>query len=128
MSINKEGSEWQTTIRETRDYAQEGYDKLIVYLSSGGLILTVGFVKELVDLTTAQYKWSLIASWVGFIISLILILLSHQSAIHAMSLELDKKPDKSDEQDKTTNKLNWGAFGFLVLAIVIFISFIITNF
>lgn len=118
---------WETTIREIRDYAQEQYDKLIVYLSSGGLVLSVGFVKDIVDLDTAEHKWLLITSWGGFILSLILILLSHKSAIKAMTLELDEKPNESDRQDKITNKLNWGSFVFLIFAIVIFISFIITN-
>lgn len=119
--------EWLSTVREIRDYAQEQFDKLIVYLSSGGLILTVGFVKDLVKLDKATWLELLLSSWIGFIFSLVLILLSHKSAIKSTTLELKGNPKKSDKQDKLTNLLNWGAFGFLILAIIIFISFVTIN-
>lgn len=110
-----------------RDYAQEQFDKLIVYLSSGGLILTLGFVKDLVDLAEAIWKILMIASWAGFVISLLLILLSHKSAIKAGTLELSGKQIESDEQDETTNRLNNWSFGFLIVAITVFVIFFTIN-
>lgn len=110
-----------------RDYAQEQFDKLIVYLSSGGLILTLGFVKDLVDLDEAGWKFLMIASWAGFVISLLLILLSHKSAIKAGTLELQGKHTESDEQDERTNRLNNWSFGFLIAAITVFVLFFTIN-
>lgn len=127
MESSDKDKEWLTTIREIRDYAQEQFDKLIVYLSSGGLILTVGFVKDLVNLEEALYMWLLIATWIGFIVSLVLILLSHKSAIKATTLELEGEPEQSDDQDKITNMLNWGAFGFLIFSIIAFVIFTSIN-
>lgn len=127
--INKENveSDYISTVREMRDYAQEEFDKLIVYLSSGGLILTVGFVKDIVELDSAVWKPLMIASWAGFIISLLLILLSHKSAIKSSTLELVGKHAESDDQDEITNRLNKWSFGMLITAIVIFVIFITIN-
>jgi hypothetical protein len=120
-------NDYLTTIREIRDYAQEEFDKLIVYLSSGGLVLTVGFVKDLVDLSSAFWKFLLILSWSGFIISLILILLSHRSAIKASTLELKGLNDESDDQDHKTERLNFSSFIVLITAVIIFVVFISIN-
>ena len=123
----QENSGWETTVREIRDYAQEEFDKLIVYLSSGGLVLTVGFVKDLVDLNTAVWKPLLILSWTGFVASLFLILASHKSAIKSMTLELDNKKEQSDDQDETTSNLNFWSFTSLTIAVILFIVFITIN-
>ncbi|NGP88021.1 hypothetical protein [Fodinibius halophilus] len=123
----QENPDWETTVREIRDYAQEEFDKLIVYLSSGGLVLTVGFVKDLVDLNSAVWKPLLILAWTGFVASLFLILSSHKSAIKAMTLELDKKEEQSDAQDETTRSLNFWSFTSLIIAVILFIVFITIN-
>lgn len=123
----RELEEYRSTVREMRDYAQEQFDKLIVYLSSGGLILTLGFVKDLVDLDEAIWKFLMIASWAGFVISLLLILLSHKSAIKAGNLELQGKQTESDEQDEKTNRLNNWSFRFLIAAITVFVIFFTIN-
>ena len=66
---------------EMRDYAQEEFDKLIVYLNSGALILTIGFVKDITKITEETDTTLLIWSWSSFVCSLLLILLSHKTAI-----------------------------------------------
>ena len=124
---NQENYEYLSTVRKMRDYAQEEFDKLIVYLSSGGLVLTVGFVKDLVDLSEVCWKFLLILSWAGFIISLILILLSHRSAIKSSTLELGGKEDESDDQDQKTERLNLFSFIVLIVAIIVFVVFISIN-
>ena len=42
-------NEYISMLYEIRKYAGEHYDKLIIYLSSGALVLTVGFVKDIVE-------------------------------------------------------------------------------
>jgi len=123
----QENSDYLSTVRKMRDYAQEQFDKLIVYLSSGGLVLTVGFVKDLVDLSEANWKCLLILSWAGFIVSLILILLSHRSAIKASTLELKGLSDESDNQDQKTERLNLFSFTILIAAVIVFVVFISIN-
>lgn len=123
----QENSDYLSIVRKMRDYAQEEFDKLIVYLSSGGLVLTVGFVKDLVDLDEACWKFLLILSWAGFIISLIMILLSHRSAIKASTLELIELHDESDNQDQKTERLNFFSFIVLIAAVIVFVLFISIN-
>lgn len=48
---DESSSQYISTLYEIRKYSGEQYDKLIVYLSSGALVLTVGFVEKVVDLS-----------------------------------------------------------------------------
>lgn len=115
------------TIREIRDYAQESYDKLIVFLSSGALVLTMGFVKNIVEITEKTNTIFLKLSWVLFAISLIIILLSHKTTIKAMDYELKDQKKHSDRMDRFTNFLNWSSMFALIGGITTFIIFIHGN-
>lgn len=125
--IPDEIKDWKKTIHEYRKEASAQFNKQLVYLSSGGLILTLGFVKDLVDLSSAQGKWMLISTWVCFAGSLILNLISHKSTMKAMDLELDGKCDESDKQDLSTDRLDLFSIVFLLAAISLFVIFISLN-
>ena len=88
---------------EMRDYAQEEFDKLIVYLNSGALILTIGFVKDITKITEETDTTLLIWSWSSFVCSLLLILLSHKTAILSTDFELKDKETISDRFDTATS-------------------------
>ena len=76
---NKEDEKkYKEYLMAIRDYAEEQYDKLMVYISSGALVLTVGFVDKIVDFKHGvnHLSW-LFSSWVFFVLALIFILLSY---------------------------------------------------
>ena len=112
---------------EMRDYAQEEFDKLIVYLNSGALILTIGFVKDITKITEETDTTLLIWSWSSFVCSLLLILLSHKTAILSTDFELKDKETISDRFDTATSLLNWISFIILMIGIILFITFITKN-
>ena len=112
---------------EMRDYAQEEFDKLIVYLNSGALVLTIGFVKDITKITEDTDTTLLICSWSSFVCSLLLILLSHKTAILATDFELKEKEITSDRFDTLTSILNWVSFIILMIGIILFITFITKN-
>ena len=112
---------------EMRDYAQEEFDKLIVYLNSGALILTIGFVKYITKITEETDTTLLIWSWSSFVCSLLLILLSHKTAILSTDFELKDKETISDRFDTATSLLNWISFIILMIGIILFITFITKN-
>ena len=91
--------EYLREIRKMRDYAAERFDRLMVYLSSGGLVLSIGFIKDIVDINKVDNLTPLIWSWVLFIASLLLILVSHRTSHVAMDKELKGESNKSDAWD-----------------------------
>lgn len=119
-----ENEKWFDTIRKIRDYAEEEYDKLIVYLNGGALVLTVGFVKDIVTITEHTDTLLLKLSWILFTLSLLIILISHRTAIIAMNYELKEKTLISDRWDHITEILNWCAMLMLITGIICFLLFV----
>ena len=121
---------WDDKIYEIRRSADEAFNKLIVYLSSGALVLTIGFVQNVIDLPTAKFNELLIGSWILFTSSLLVILISYLTTVKSMDLELDKQKGKSnkwDKWDEITIFLNIASILTLVLGIILFIIFISIN-
>ena len=120
----QEKSDWINQIQKIREYSSEQFDKLIVYLSSGALILTLGFVKDIVPMTKETNKSLLIISWSLFTLALILMLLSHKASIISMDYELNEKSHKSNFFDKITELLNWASTFSLMTGVITFIIFV----
>ena len=125
--LKQQQKDWINRIHDYRREASSQFNTQLVYLSSGGLILTVGFAKDIVDFSIAKYKWLLVITWLFFTLSLLLNLISHKSTMKSMDLELDNKCDESDRQDFITNRLDKGALFLLIFAILIFVIFISLN-
>ncbi len=109
---------------ETRKYAGEQYDKLIVYLSSGALVLTVGFIGNVVDLSKINDLFLLYSSWICFSTSLIIILISHRTSLLSIDLQIKGKEKISDLWSTMTDILNWLSMIALVIGIISFIIFV----
>lgn len=119
--------DYQDKIYKTRDYAAEQFDKLIVYLSSGALVLTIGFVKDIVKVTkqtnTTALKWS----WGFFCASLFFILISHQTSMLSADKEVEEKFKFSKIMNYLTHGFNWFSIMALSAGIIAFIIFISKN-
>jgi len=124
---SQENLDWLTQISKIREYSSEQFDKLLVYLSSGALVLTLGFVKDIVKISEETNKSLLIASWSLYALSLLLILFSHKSSIISMDYELNQKSKKSDLFDIITEVLNWSSTITLLAGIITFILFVYKN-
>lgn len=110
-----------------RDYSEEQFDQLIVYLSGGGLVLTIGFVNNIIKFETSVAQWLLLTTWICFTISMITILFSHRSSLRSMNLELLGKDKKSDFWDNVTKFLNWFGLLSFILGVILFVIYIILN-
>jgi|SRR5699024_190825 len=110
-----------------RDYAEEEFDKLVIYLSSGGLVLTVGFVRDIVNVSSSSYSELLIITWIAFTISLITILISHRTSLKSIDLELNDRIQESDSWDIFTGWLNWSGMVAFMLGVISFLIFILIN-
>ena len=122
-----EEEKYKEGVRRDRDYSSDQFDKQLIYLSAGGLVLTVGFVKDMVDITNETNTTLLIISWSCFALSLIAMLLSHRTSVYTMDYELDNEQKKSDNWDSITKFFNFVSALSLIMGVILFIIFISKN-
>jgi len=125
--IKQEQKDWINRIHDYRKEASSQFNTQLVYLSGGGLVLTIGFAKEIVNIKMASNTWLLIVCWLLFTSSLLLNLLSHKSTVKSMDFELDLKGEESNHQDNITCRYDQGSLFSLFIGIILFIIFISIN-
>jgi hypothetical protein len=141
---------WNKDREKDQLYAIEKYDTLIVTLSSGALVLTVGFVHDIVTITPCTDTTFLKLSWYSLITALIMSLLSHiasyranKSVIKLTKLEVESLEETGVFEIKgfktkcvdlaskfysiSIGILNVGSFLVLILGIWLFIHFLNQN-
>lgn len=123
-----EDNQYRNQLYEALDYSENQFDKQLTYLSSGALILSIGFVKDIVDINVNTNKTGLIFSWVMFALSLLSNLLSHLSSIYSMRNELKDFNKLSERFDSTTQILNFISVISLIMGIILFIQFVYKNY
>lgn len=112
---------------ENRKNAEIEYDKLIVYLAGGGLVLTVGFVKDLTKAAeTTRVGW-LLGCWIGFALALLVNLVSHALTRLASDALLTDNPNWK-KLDNRVNWANWIALFLVGMGIFAFLVFVYQNF
>lgn len=117
----------QERVLVQRKSAEEEYDKLIVYLAGGGLVLTVGFVKDLTKAAeTRQVGW-LLGCWITFAAALLVNLISHILARLAADAFLVNNP-KWEKLDRWVSNSNWIALILVGIGVLAFIIFVFQNF
>lgn len=79
---------WIEERKKDWDYSLEQFDKLIITLSSGGLILTIGFVRDIVKITEETDTTLLKGCWYLLTIALVLNLLSQVTSFFSNRLEI----------------------------------------
>jgi len=119
--------DYEKQILKYRDYSIKQFDKLIIFLSSGAIVISIGFINNVVNLKTEISKSLLIWSWTSFALSLISILISQKTSLITMNKELLEEKKCSNFYDKITDCLNWVALISLSIGIILLIIFISTN-
>lgn len=110
-----------------RDYAEAEFDKQLMALASGALVLTIGFVKDIVTITAATHKRPLLISWVLFSLTLIVNLLSHLATVKAIDQRTLGKRLSSDTWNTCVKAMNYAAVGSFIAGIGFFIAFVFMN-
>jgi hypothetical protein len=67
-------------VQDVKDKSQDDYEKNLVLITSGTLVLSMTFIEKISPLEGASGIWFLIGAWVLLVISLLLNLYSHQLA------------------------------------------------
>jgi len=116
------------TIENLRQYSIKEIDRLLVYLPSGALVFSMGFVKDIIDLHKASNICFLKIAWVCFTLSLLVILLSHFFSYYLMKFYQDEDYKKVITLKKFPMCSNITSFILLFLGMAFFIIFIAINF
>jgi len=86
------------------------FDKQILYISSGALGLTFSFIKDIVDIGTAQYKPMLLIGWLILIIVVLISLFSHYFSMKSLNQRMEDveaaSSPKADKFNKIVSCLN----------------------
>lgn len=111
---------WKEEIKKDRSYAIRQYDKLIVYLSGGGLAITTGITANLINLEKVSTNSVMVLSWILFTVALISNLVSQLTSLKALDLEISRtskeirnlrKKNEIESLDRLIRKMT--AFNFL---------------
>jgi len=131
---------------EAATYSIQRFDILIISLASGGLVLSIGFVKDVIQNFHKTDTSTLKVSWFLFGITLIVNLLSQVTGYLANNLDIrtsrnliriERGKDPKGNQDRLlkivtfynvgTNILNLTSIATLIGAIIFMITFIYKN-
>ncbi len=85
-----------------KEQGEADFERLITYLSAGGLALSFTFIEDLVPLATAKWKWLLITGWASLGCTLLLNLWSHviSTNFHENSIKEFDELDQDSETEK----------------------------
>ena len=85
---DEELKRWQEHVRKLNEEfanlltrSQDIFEKQLSYISAGALGLSVGFIKDIVDIKHSSYKWMVVVGWGLLIFTLLLNLHSHLIAV-----------------------------------------------
>lgn len=119
------------------------YDRSLLTLSSGFLVLTLTFTNNAIPLTEAKWLYALLASWVLFVLTIISVIATlmkgQQSILRQMQIgeilylknpvdkikeNLETESERISQRTMNLNKLNGCLF---IFAVVLLTSFMIIN-
>jgi hypothetical protein len=121
-----------------RQSSSDEYDKAVIAISSGGLVLSVAFIEKVAPLQTALATTWLTASWIAFVVSIFCVVLSFRLSIlatdrhveHLQQYYLNNHPEylnKSNPFAKAVELFNWASGLCLVFAMAATVVFACHN-
>jgi hypothetical protein len=128
-ALNKKMRDWINHLEEMRQDNLKQFDKQIVYLSGGGLVLSIGFVKDIIGFDSIpDFKYLLILSWICFTFSLTTNLFAFKTASASINNAMVFNEKLMKLYDKITSFLNWISIFGLISGLIFFIIFATVNF
>ena len=91
--------EFVSLLNEYKVKSIEAFDRSIVTLSAGAIVLSVTFLNVLIKNSHTQVKWALLVAWLCFIISVVIVLGSHLVSVKVMDKAYERK--KAEAQGET---------------------------
>lgn len=122
--------------RDLINKGEDDFEKNIVYISAGTLVLSLTFIEKIVGISGAVNLWTLILSWCLLAFSLITNLISHlisikfNSNVESMvynNIPPDTVNHKINKYNKTMTFINWFSVGALIGGIIFLILYCSLN-
>lgn len=119
-------------IEDAINESQSDFEKNLVYLSAGALVLSMGFLEKIISFDKASNKWIVIVSWGILASTLLLNLASHLISVGNstkareemdMGMEYNKLIERISCRNKLMRTINWVSyvlFAFGVISVVVF--------
>jgi len=127
----------QEDLLRIKEKSEDDYEKNIIYIAAGTLVLSLTFLEKIVNLNESSAVWFLIWSWILLSITLLGNLVSHQLAayyhekyrlLYAECLDDMSLPNlKLKKYNNIMLKLNWGTTSTLFLGIAMLVTFCSVN-
>ena len=112
-------------------YSSEQFDKMILFIASGGLGISVTFIDKIICLKCASYKWLLYTSWSVFSITILIFLLAQYLSIKAARKAIldfyDDEKNKTNIANTLVKSFNIIMMVLVAIALACFFIFIIIN-
>jgi len=125
---------YRESVQEYEQRSQAMYDRTILSLSGGALVLTLGYVGGTLPRDTLEGGNFLLTSWICWVISILLVLASSYFNILALRKTVDQIDDGTIEKEHAGgcwDKLNaWiGPFSgiLFLIGVILMIVFVICN-
>jgi hypothetical protein len=114
--------------------SQESFEKQLSYISAGTLVISMGFIKDVVgNIDFTKYKWLLTIGWILLGATLLINLISHIRAAdkHNTTIkEIDEKNYNRETVRKRYTEIsnyNWTTVATLLCGILLIIIFVSIN-
>jgi len=125
--------EYRDELITTLHKSQDTFEKQLSYIAAGSLALSIGFIKDIVNIGIADYKGLLVTGWVLLGITLLANCISHIRAADLHSKTINEINYNKDDPNRTARRYreiscwNWGTVVTLVGGIGMIIFFVSIN-
>lgn len=130
----KEISRYRTTLQELEQKMQSEYDKAVATLSGGALGLSFVFLRDVVKAAPLKSSDWLVTAWVAWGLSIVCVLYSFLSSVHALRKAIRQTDAKTIYVEKAggasevaTVVLNYSGGVLFLLGVVCVIVFMRSN-
>lgn len=115
-------------LREGQRYSISKFDDQVLFISSGALVLSLSFIKEIVPLVQANFLWLLYLSWWILVTSIVISIIAHLVSYHQTERQVKRVENEEPlPDDKATIIFNYLTAILLVVGIAFQILFVTLN-
>lgn len=95
---------WQSLYEMYKESSKQ-FDRNVLYIASGALVLSLTFIKEIIDFNKVQCKPLLIISWSLFVLIIVISLLSHYFSMRAINQKMQTIENDNDPSSSFLNSI-----------------------
>jgi hypothetical protein len=130
-----EDKDYRSSLEHAISGSEDDFEKNLVYLSAGSLVLSIGFIERIVPMDNTKCIGFLIVSWCLIALTLLLNLASYLiSADNGTEAREDldnhvlndkERYEKVKSRNKTIRRINWTSyslFSFGIISMIIYCS------